>query len=252
MFHCFIQVREKWLRQLRQEYLKETESASGWCGCETRLKFKIVNYRAKLSRCGCVEASGNAGKRSGEEPEKRKEVTAATSRNPAELKPCSPAHVFEAAEKTRQKKRSWRQRQCRWRCADEGLPLFVGCFCWAFPHLSVLCFFCSCFSQPFIYCQLLSPCSLIPFFLYNFSCQQAPRLESTEMEWLQLWLVFMCCWSSFSLSDYIIALQSVQALMSCPDISWNKSVEHSLILEHQPKTVTTMIPRASVCLTVNY
>ena len=41
-------------------------------GCGTRLKFKTGgNYRAKLSRCGCAEESGDAEERSREEPEKK-------------------------------------------------------------------------------------------------------------------------------------------------------------------------------------
>lgn len=42
-------------------------------GCGTRLKFKKGggDYRAKLSRCGCAEESGDAGEeRSRDEPEK--------------------------------------------------------------------------------------------------------------------------------------------------------------------------------------
>lgn len=54
-FHCFIQVTEKCLRQLRRRRLKEAGSVSGWFRCETCLKFRIENYRAKLSRCGCAE-----------------------------------------------------------------------------------------------------------------------------------------------------------------------------------------------------
>lgn len=53
-------------------------------GFETHLKFKIGSYRAKLSKCGCAEESGNAVKRSRDEPERSN--AAATSRNPAELK----------------------------------------------------------------------------------------------------------------------------------------------------------------------
>lgn len=83
-FHRFIQVTEKWLRQLRHEHLKEAWSASGWYGCETCLKFKIGNYRAKLSRCGCAEELGNAEERRG--AWKERSNPAATSRNPAELK----------------------------------------------------------------------------------------------------------------------------------------------------------------------
>lgn len=61
---------EKRQRQLRH---KEAGSAGGWYGCEACLKFKIGNYRAKLSECGCAEELEVIQGR-GEEPEK-KEVT---------------------------------------------------------------------------------------------------------------------------------------------------------------------------------
>lgn len=138
MFHRFIQVKEKWARQLRQECLKETECASGWCRCETRFKFKIVKYRAKLSRCGCAEESGNAGgeERRGAWKKKRKEATLLQHQ---EIQPSwSDAHLPKFLKPHTRRDR-WREagdkRRCGWRCADEGLPLFVSCFCWAVPAL---------------------------------------------------------------------------------------------------------------------
>lgn len=50
--------------------LKEPGSVSGWYGWKMSLKFKMGDYRAKLSRSGCLEVSVNAGKRSKNNPDK--------------------------------------------------------------------------------------------------------------------------------------------------------------------------------------
>lgn len=50
--------------------LKEPGSVSGWYGWKMSLKFKMGDYRGKLSRSGCLEVSVNAGKRSKNYPDK--------------------------------------------------------------------------------------------------------------------------------------------------------------------------------------
>ncbi|XP_016363608.1 uncharacterized protein LOC107705005 [Sinocyclocheilus anshuiensis] len=50
--------------------LKEPGSVSGWYRWKTGLKIKMVNFRTKLARSGCVEVSVNTGKRSKNNPEK--------------------------------------------------------------------------------------------------------------------------------------------------------------------------------------
>lgn len=50
--------------------LKEPGSVSGWYGWKMSLKFKMGDYRGKLSRSGCLEVSVNAGKRSKNNPDK--------------------------------------------------------------------------------------------------------------------------------------------------------------------------------------
>ncbi|KAF4100608.1 uncharacterized protein LOC131525469 [Onychostoma macrolepis] len=44
--------------------LREPGSQCGWYGWKTSLKFKMGNYRLKLSRSGCEEVAVNSGKRS--------------------------------------------------------------------------------------------------------------------------------------------------------------------------------------------
>ncbi|XP_016317380.1 uncharacterized protein LOC107669590 [Sinocyclocheilus anshuiensis] len=44
--------------------LREPGSQCGWYGWKTSLKFKMGNYRTKLSRSGCDEVAVNSGKRS--------------------------------------------------------------------------------------------------------------------------------------------------------------------------------------------
>uniref|UniRef100_A0A8P4KEN1 Uncharacterized protein n=1 Tax=Dicentrarchus labrax TaxID=13489 RepID=A0A8P4KEN1_DICLA len=52
--------------------LKEPGSVSGWYGWKMSLKFKMGDYRGKLSRSGCLEVSVNAGKRSKNNPDKER------------------------------------------------------------------------------------------------------------------------------------------------------------------------------------
>ncbi|XP_058264494.1 uncharacterized protein LOC131364978 [Hemibagrus wyckioides] len=49
--------------------LTEPGSQCGWYGWKTSLKFKMGNYRTKLSRSGCEEVAVNSGKRSQSNPE---------------------------------------------------------------------------------------------------------------------------------------------------------------------------------------
>lgn len=49
--------------------LTEPGSHCGWYGWKTSLKFKMGNYRTKLSRSGCEEVAVNSGKRSQNNPE---------------------------------------------------------------------------------------------------------------------------------------------------------------------------------------
>ncbi|XP_045073884.1 uncharacterized protein LOC123486584 [Coregonus clupeaformis] len=58
----------------KQPCLKEAGSRSGWCAWMTSLKFKMGNYRTKLSRAGVPEVSLNAGKRSRNNPLKHQET----------------------------------------------------------------------------------------------------------------------------------------------------------------------------------
>ncbi|KAF7640666.1 hypothetical protein LDENG_00024240, partial [Lucifuga dentata] len=44
--------------------LKEPGSESGWYGWKVSLKYKMGNFRAMLSRSGCLEVAINAGRRS--------------------------------------------------------------------------------------------------------------------------------------------------------------------------------------------
>lgn len=50
--------------------LKEAGSETGWNGWKNSLKFKMGNYRNKMSRAGCQEVAVNAGKRSRNNPER--------------------------------------------------------------------------------------------------------------------------------------------------------------------------------------
>ena len=50
--------------------LKEPGSVTGWYGWKKSLKFKMGDYRGKLSRSGCLGVSVNAGKRSKNNPDK--------------------------------------------------------------------------------------------------------------------------------------------------------------------------------------
>uniref|UniRef100_A0A8C1LVX7 Uncharacterized protein n=1 Tax=Cyprinus carpio TaxID=7962 RepID=A0A8C1LVX7_CYPCA len=49
--------------------LTEPGSQCGWYGWKTSLKFKMGNFRTKLSRSGCEEVAVNSGKRSKNNPE---------------------------------------------------------------------------------------------------------------------------------------------------------------------------------------
>lgn len=51
--------------------LKEPGSLTGWYGWKNSLKFKMGNYRAKLSRAGFQEVAVNSGKRSKNDPDKQ-------------------------------------------------------------------------------------------------------------------------------------------------------------------------------------
>lgn len=51
--------------------LKEPGSQTGWYGWKNSLKFKMGNYRAKLSRAGFQEVAVNSGKRSRNDPNKQ-------------------------------------------------------------------------------------------------------------------------------------------------------------------------------------
>lgn len=50
--------------------LRESGSRTGFDGWKTSLKFKMGNYRTKLSKAGCPEVAVNAGKRSRNNPER--------------------------------------------------------------------------------------------------------------------------------------------------------------------------------------
>lgn len=80
---------EKWRRKPRHHPLKEAGCASGWWRVWDSLEIQNRggNYRAKLSRCGCAEESGDAAEeRSRDEPGKEGSDPAAKSSNQAELK----------------------------------------------------------------------------------------------------------------------------------------------------------------------
>uniref|UniRef100_A0A3B4GB81 Uncharacterized protein n=1 Tax=Pundamilia nyererei TaxID=303518 RepID=A0A3B4GB81_9CICH len=51
--------------------LKEPGSQKGWYGWKNSLKFKMGNYRAKLSRAGFQEVAVNSGRRSRNDPDKQ-------------------------------------------------------------------------------------------------------------------------------------------------------------------------------------
>ncbi|XP_033989023.1 uncharacterized protein LOC117484706 [Trematomus bernacchii] len=51
--------------------LKEPGSQTGWCGWRNSLKFKMGNFRTKLSRAGFHEVAVNSGKRSRNNPDKQ-------------------------------------------------------------------------------------------------------------------------------------------------------------------------------------
>ena len=51
--------------------LKEPGSWTGWYGWKNSLKFKMGNYRTKLSRAGFHEVAVNSGKRSRNNPDKQ-------------------------------------------------------------------------------------------------------------------------------------------------------------------------------------
>ncbi|XP_031144181.1 uncharacterized protein LOC116042201 [Sander lucioperca] len=51
--------------------LKEPGSRTGWYGWKNSLKFKMGNYRSKLSRAGFNEVAVNSGKKSRNNPEKQ-------------------------------------------------------------------------------------------------------------------------------------------------------------------------------------
>ncbi|ROL44210.1 hypothetical protein DPX16_3681 [Anabarilius grahami] len=61
--------------------LTEPGSHCGWYGWKTSLKFKMGNYRTKLSRSGCEEVAVNSGKRSQNNPEKFHRITNISLKN---------------------------------------------------------------------------------------------------------------------------------------------------------------------------
>ena len=116
-FHCYIQVTEKWRRKLRHHLLKERVAG---VGLAWNSKKGGGDYRAKLSRCGCAEESGDAGEeRSRDEPEKEGSDPAAKikSSSRAEVSSSRPGFFFFFFLKLRkgsldkmegEKRRRWR------------------------------------------------------------------------------------------------------------------------------------------------
>uniref|UniRef100_A0A3P9H9U1 PB1 domain-containing protein n=1 Tax=Oryzias latipes TaxID=8090 RepID=A0A3P9H9U1_ORYLA len=65
--------------------LKEPGSKTGWYGWKNSLKFKMGNYRAKLSRAGFQEVAVNSGKRSKNNPDRQAAHTGIKRPKRAEL-----------------------------------------------------------------------------------------------------------------------------------------------------------------------
>uniref|UniRef100_A0A8D3EFU5 Sterile alpha motif domain-containing protein 3-like n=1 Tax=Scophthalmus maximus TaxID=52904 RepID=A0A8D3EFU5_SCOMX len=55
----------------KHPYLKEPGSRTGWYGWKNSLKFKMGNYRSKLTRAGFYEVAVNSGKRSRNNPDRQ-------------------------------------------------------------------------------------------------------------------------------------------------------------------------------------